>query len=59
MDIECHQNFSNENKDKSSLLTNVEKNRSEKTLKRMEDKVIVNNPLLKGIKDKKVSIKAI
>ena len=30
-----------------------------KTLKRMEDKVIVNNPLLKGIKDKKVSIKAI
>ena len=30
-----------------------------KTLKRMESKVIVNNPLLKGIKDKKVSIKAI
>lgn len=30
-----------------------------KTLKRMEDKIIVNNPLLKGIKDKKVSIKAI
>jgi hypothetical protein len=29
------------------------------TLKRMEDKVIVNNPLLKGIKEKKVSIKAI
>ena len=30
-----------------------------KTLKRMEDRVIVNNPLLKGIKDKKISIKAI
>lgn len=30
-----------------------------KTLKRMEDKAIVNNPLLKGIKDKKISIKAI
>jgi len=30
-----------------------------KTLKRMEDKVIVNNPLLKGIKDKKISIKVI
>ncbi len=29
------------------------------TLKRMESKVIVNNPLLKGIKDKKVSIKVI
>lgn len=30
-----------------------------KTLKRMEAKVIVNNPLLNGIKDKKISIKAI
>lgn len=30
-----------------------------KTFKRMEDKVIVNNLLLKGIKDKKISIKAI
>ena len=30
-----------------------------KTLKKMKNKVIVNNPLLKGIKDKKISIKAI
>lgn len=30
-----------------------------KTLKIMEDRVIVNNPLLKGIKDKIISIKAI
>ena len=30
-----------------------------KTLKRMEDKVIVDNLLLKGIKDKKISIKII
>ena len=30
-----------------------------KTLKRMESKIIVSNPLLYGIKDKKVLVKAI
>ena len=30
-----------------------------KTFKKMQNKMIVNNPLLKGIKDKKISIKAI
>ena len=30
-----------------------------KTLKRMESKIIVSNPLLNGIKDKKVLVKAI
>ena len=40
---------------KESPLPTIKK----ETLKRMESKVIVNNPLLKGIKDKKVSVKAI
>lgn len=30
-----------------------------KTLKKMENKVVTNNPFLKGIKDKKISVKAI
>lgn len=32
---------------------------NKKTFQRMESKIIINNPLLKGIKDKKILIKAI